>query len=158
MNAYFMSYLQALPPRHRSVASEAVETYLKGEGVGTEKLTSAWAIYEKVRYLAARAEEYSVVLLMNHSYGLIKTLEIGRGGLTETMFDIRVIFREALLANATIIAIAHNHPSGKLSPSRQDDTVTENVKKAAELLHIKLCDHIIVGDGSYYSYMEEGRL
>ena len=72
------------------------------------------------------------ILLLNQHYRLIKKIRISHGGLTETAVDIRVIIREAVLANATILAACHNHPSGNLTPSRQDDELTKTIKQACE--------------------------
>ena len=98
------------------------------------------------------------VLLMNQHYRLIKKLRISHGGITETAVDIRIIIKEAVLANATILAVCHNHPSGNLSPSSQDDHLTKDIKRACELMHIHFLDHVIITDGQYYSYHEQGKL
>ena len=97
------------------------------------------------------------VLLMNQHYRLIKKLRISHGGITETAADIRIIIKEAVLANATILAVCHNHPSGNLSPSSQDDHLTKDIKRACELMRIHFLDHVIITDGQYYSYHESGR-
>ena len=97
------------------------------------------------------------VLLMNQHYRLIKKLRISHGGITETAVDIRIIIKEAVLANATILAVCHNHPSGNLSPSRQDDHLTKDIKRACELMRIHFLDHVIITDGQYYSYHEQGK-
>ena len=98
------------------------------------------------------------VLLLNQHYRLIKKVRISHGGITETAVDIRIIMKEAVLANTTILAVCHNHPSGNLKPSRQDDELTKSIKRACELMHIHFLDHVIVTDGHYYSYHEQGRL
>ena len=97
------------------------------------------------------------ILLMNQNYRLIKKVRISHGGITETAVDIRIIMREAVLANATILAICHNHPSGNLSPSSADSELTRSVKRACEVMRIKFLDHVIITDGAYYSYHEEGK-
>lgn len=102
-------------------------------------------------------EEFHV-LLMNQRFKLIKEVRISHGGITETAVDIRVIMREALLCNATVLAACHNHPSGNTLPSRQDDQLTERIRKACETMRIFFLDHVIVTDGSYYSYHEQGKL
>ena len=71
---------------------------------------------------------------------------------------IRIIMREAVLCNATIIALAHDHPSGNTHPSRQDDQLTKAIKDACQLMRIFLLAHVIVCDGAYMSYREEGKL
>lgn len=98
------------------------------------------------------------LLLMNQNYRLIKKLRLSHGGITEVSVDIRIAIREAVLANSTIIAVCHNHPSGNLRPSRQDDMLTTNLKNACNLMRLHFLDHVILTDGSYYSYHEEGRL
>ena len=97
------------------------------------------------------------VLLMNQHYRLIKKLRISHGGITETAVDIRIIIKEAVRANATILAVCHNHPSGNLSPSSQDDHLTKDIKRACELMRIHFLDHVIITDGQYYSYHEQGK-
>ena len=97
------------------------------------------------------------VLLMNQHYRLIKKVRISHGGITETAVDIRIIIKEAVLANATILAVCHNHPSGNLIPSTQDDELTKGIKRACELMRIHFLDHVIITDGNYYSYHESGK-
>ena len=98
------------------------------------------------------------VLLMNQHYRLIKSVRIARGGITEVSVDVRIIMREALLVNTTVLAVCHNHPSGNLSPSRHDDDITIAIKKACELMRIRFLDHVIITDGQYFSYHESGKV
>ena len=98
------------------------------------------------------------LLLMNQNHRLIKQMRISHGGITEVSVDVRIIMREAVLSNATILAVCHNHPSGSLSPSKMDDELTASLNKACQLMRIKLLDHVIVTDGNYFSYHESGRL
>ena len=96
-------------------------------------------------------------LLMNQNFRLIKKVRISHGGITETAVDIRIIMREAILANTTILAVCHNHPSGNLSPSQADNELTNNIRKACEVMRIHFLDHVIITDGQYYSYHELGK-
>ena len=98
------------------------------------------------------------VLLLNQHYRLIKQVRISHGGITETAVDIRIIIREAVLANATIIAVCHNHPSGNIKPSTYDDQLTQTIKRACAIMRIHFLDHVIVTDGQYYSYHEQGKV
>jgi DNA repair protein RadC len=98
------------------------------------------------------------LLLMNQNKRLIKQVRISHGGITETAVDIRIIMREAVLANATIIAVCHNHPSGNLRPSQYDNDLTSQLQRACQLMRIHFMDHVILTDGSYFSYRETGRL
>lgn len=122
-------------------------------------LGSAVAIYEHMRPLMADLDvEEAWIILMNQNYKLIKSQRISHGGITETAVDIRIVMREAILANATILALCHNHPSNNPSPSSDDDRLTQRVKKACETMRIYFLDHLIICDGQYYSYAERGRL
>ncbi len=98
------------------------------------------------------------LLLMNQNHRLIKQIRISHGGITETAVDIRIIIREAVLANATMLAICHNHPSGSLRPSPMDNDLTTSIQRACQLMRIKFLDHVIITDGAYYSYRETGRV
>ena len=98
------------------------------------------------------------LLLMNQNFRLIKKLRISHGGITEVAVDIRILMKEALLAGATIMAVCHNHPSGSLRPSRADDNLTHSIQQACQVMRIHFLDHVIVTDGNYYSYHEQGKI
>lgn len=98
------------------------------------------------------------VLLLNQAAKVIDKVRISRGGIDQTTADVRTILREALLQRAVQIALVHNHPSGNPSPSRADRNLTDLVKKAAQTMNIQLIDHLIVTDGTYYSFCDEGEL
>lgn len=102
-------------------------------------------------------EECWVVLLNQHSK-MIDKVRISAGGLTAAVVDVRCILREALLKRATLMALCHNHPSGNLIPSAEDDRLTRQLKQAAEVMNIRLLDHVILADGKFYSYADEGRI
>lgn len=122
-------------------------------------MRSADDIYQ---YMHTRMQDLDVeeawVLLLNQACKLIKAMRISHGGISETAVDVRVIMREALLCNATVIALCHNHPSGNPRPSGDDDRLTQNVQKACQTMRIYLLDHLVITDGQYYSYREEGKL
>ena len=111
--------------------------------------------YPMMRDLAV---EECHVLLLNQSSTVIDSVRIGMGGLTETVVDVRIILREALLKRATSLILCHNHPSGNLRPSTHDDRLTNQLREAARLLNLNLVDHVIFTDNGYYSYADEGRL
>lgn len=124
-----------------------------------QDLGSATAVYN---YMHPRMQDLDVeeawILLMNQNFKLIKAVRISHGGITETAVDVRVIMKEALMVNATVMALCHNHPSGNNTPSRLDDKLTERIRKACDIMRIYFLDHVIVCDGAYYSYREKGRL
>ena len=123
------------------------------------ELTTATRIYNHMHPLMQDLDvEEFWVLLMNQNHRLIKKMRIAHGGISEVSVDIRIIMREALQANATIIAVCHNHPSGSLRPSKQDEALTISIKQACQVMRIFFYDHVIITDGNYYSFHEEGRL
>ena len=120
---------------------------------------SADAVWRYFRPTLGTADhEEAHALLMNNRLRLVKAVRLSSGGLTETAVDVRCILREALLANATALTLIHNHPSGNPRPSRDDDNITQKLKRACETMRIYLVDHVIVTDTEYYSYSEEGKL
>jgi len=122
-------------------------------------LCSATAIY---KYMLPKMQDLEVeeahVILMNQNFRLIKSIRLSQGGISEVSVDIRILLKEAILNNATVIAFCHNHPSGNTCPSVVDDKLTQCLKKACDCMRIHFLDHVIVCDGQYYSYHENGRL
>ena len=97
-------------------------------------------------------------IFMNQNYRAIKRMRISHGGISEVSVDIRIVMKEAILCNTTVLVVCHNHPSGSLKPSRSDDDLTNSLKKACDLMRIRFLDHVIITDGAYYSYHEEGKI
>lgn len=124
-----------------------------------EFITTAEDIYHYYKHqLQNLCHEESHVLLLSQRLQVIASRLISKGGLTGTVVDVRLILKEALLANAPNIALVHNHPSGNRKPSREDDSLTERVRQAANTMNIHLIDHVIVASEGYYSYQEAGKL
>ena len=98
------------------------------------------------------------VLYLNHNCQVFGCSTISEGGITNTLADVRMILQGALLTNATGMILAHNHPSGSIRPSRQDDALTRKIVEAANLMDIKVNDHIILTNEEFYSYCDEGRI
>lgn len=98
------------------------------------------------------------IALTNRSAKVIQKIKISQGGTSETSADLRLILKAAVNALASGIILCHNHPSGNIQPSPQDDLLTKNLQKAARLMEISLLDHIVLCDGKYYSYADEGKL
>jgi DNA repair protein RadC len=98
------------------------------------------------------------VLMLNQASKIIDKVKISAGGLSATAVDVRCILREALVKRASAIVLCHNHPSGNIRPSKEDDLLTRHVAQASECMDIRLVDHIILTDGAFYSYSDEGRI
>lgn len=123
------------------------------------RMDSADAIYE---YMHPRMQDLAMeqawALLLNQNFGLIRAMQISQGGISGTAVDVRVVLKEALLNNATVVALCHNHPSNNTTPSGEDNRLTQRLQKACEAMSIYLLDHVIVTDGKYYSYRENGKI
>ena len=150
-----------LTPARKALAEAAIELYkrLQIKQAERQQVISSDTVCDILRPLIGdiEKEEFWAVYL-NQSNRIIRRERLSVGGIAGTYVDIRLIMKEAILCNATGMIIAHNHPSGNEKPSGEDNKITEQVKKAAETLNIRLIDHVIVTSNTYYSYMDNGML
>ena len=102
--------------------------------------------------------EYFKVMYLNRASKPLGIQTISMGGTAATIVDVKMVFSGALLANAQSIILCHNHPSGTLCPSLQDDKLTRQLIEAGKLLDINVTDHIILSTSGYYSYADQGRI
>lgn len=98
------------------------------------------------------------VLFLNRANILIHSERMTSGTDTASLFDVRKIIKTALLENANSLILCHNHPSGNLIPSLQDDQITQRLKEACGFMSISMLDHVILTSAAYYSYRDESRL
>ena len=149
----------SLTPGRRRVAVAAVEIYKRQQSQQVERreIFGSADIYELMGPLIGDLpnEEFWVISL-NQSAKLIKKVRISVGGITQTSADIRLIMRVLIDTRATQFAAVNNHPSGNIRPSNEDKRLTEQLKKAAGLLNIRMIDHVIITNGGYYSFGDEG--
>lgn len=104
-----------------------------------------------------RSEEFWAIFL-NQSNKVIHISKLTQGGITQSVVDVRILFKTALDHYSTGIIIAHNHPSGSLKPSREDMNITQKIHEAGKLLNVQLLDHLIITQSSYFSFSDEGLL
>jgi DNA repair protein RadC len=102
-------------------------------------------------------EEFKVMFL-NKANNVLGVSEISKGGISGTVVDLKLIFSAALNCLASAIVLVHNHPSGNLKPSLQDQKLTNKIVEASKLLDIEVLDHIILTPNSYYSFADSGIL
>lgn len=100
-------------------------------------------------------EEYMYMICMNTKNRIIGVFEISHGNVNSSIVGTREVFQKALLANAVSIILIHNHPSGDVTPSREDVEITKRLVEAGKILGVQVLDHIIVGD-TYASLKEKG--
>jgi DNA repair protein RadC len=98
------------------------------------------------------------VLHLSRSNRILAWKRISQGGIAGTVTDIRLILKDALENTASALIICHNHPSGNLQPSEADREITKKIAEAARIMDIRLLDHIIIGEGGYYSFADENLL
>lgn len=100
--------------------------------------------------------EESWAFLLNNAARIIKRVRISSGGRSETSVDVRMVLKAALLADATCLIFVHNHPSGNVNPSQDDRQLTKRLQEACRTMNLRLLDHVIVTDGAYYSFADNG--
>jgi DNA repair protein RadC len=125
-----------------------------GEKVKVVTSSVAAAIFRSM--LSDLAHEEFWVLLLNRNNLVIDKLMVSRGGLSGTVIDVRIILKMALDKLACSIILCHNHPSGNLVPSEADKEITRKIKEAGKHMDIPVLDHLIIGNGSYFSFADEG--
>lgn len=108
--------------------------------------------------LADLRHEETWVIFLNQANRVIKKSQASKGGLSTTVVDIRMIMKDAIDSLASAMILCHNHPSGNIYPSEEDNQITRKLSAAGALLDIPLLDHIIVGDSEYYSYADKGKI
>lgn len=123
------------------------------------KITSSTSVFELMQPIIGELEhEEFWIIYVNNSNKVIQQSQLSKGGITGTLVDVRLVFKTALLVGAVAIVLAHNHPSGSLQPSNADKQLTQKLKEAGQSLDIKVLDHIIVTQKTYFSFADEGIL
>ncbi len=131
----------------------------QSELINRFQVTSSKEVFQYMQPILSDLEhEEFWVLYLNRSNRIIESYKLSKGGISGTVIDIRLILKKALEVLSSSLIICHNHPSGNRDPSENDRTITEKLKTAANLMDIKLLDHIIVSDNSYFSFADEGLL
>ena len=102
-------------------------------------------------------EEFWVILL-NAATHILNVCQIGKGGVTSTLVDVRIILQQAIMQDATAIILCHNHPSGSVKPSQSDIQLTRQIQQAASIFNIQLMDHVIIHKSRYFSFVENNLL
>ena len=130
-----------------------------GEALELQKITSSSSVFELMQPLIGELshEEFWIVYL-NNSNKVLQTTQLSKGGITGTLVDVRLAFKNALQLGAVAVILAHNHPSGTLTPSQADKELTKKLKRAGDSLDIKVLDHLIITEKAYFSFADENLL
>ena len=113
-------------------------------------------IYNLVRHYADRRQERFLCLSLNGAHEVLATRVVTIGLVNRTIVHPREVFADPILDRASSIVVAHNHPSGNLNPSGEDNEITRRLKNAADILGLHFLDHLIFSENSYFSYEKEG--
>ena len=113
----------------------------------------AYALLQPV--LAELEHEEFWILYLNNANTVIHRSQLSKGGITGTLVDVRLVLKKALEIGAVALILAHNHPSGALSPSEADKKITAKLKTAAKYLDIKVLDHLIIIEGAFFSFADQ---
>lgn len=151
----------SLTPGRKKVAVAAVEMYKRQQSQQVERrqIRMSQDIYELMQpIIGSLTNEEFWVVSINQSAKVIKKVRISVGGIDQTSADIRLIMRVLIDTGAVQFAAVHNHPSGNSRPSNEDKKLTEQLKKAAGIFNIRMMDHVIITDGGYYSFCDEGMI
>jgi DNA repair protein RadC len=146
------------------VAAFQLGQRLAHEALSKQKIDSPELVNELIgREMRMLRKEAMRVVLLDTRYHLIRIEEVSMGSVNESIAHPREVFRPAVIASAYAVIVVHNHPSGDPSPSQADHSLTRRLAEAAELMQIKLLDHIIIGAQSnngpgYFSFKEAGVL
>ena len=136
-------------------ALEFARRRIRPEGT---KITSPTDVLPLIKHYADRKQEHLLCLSLNGANEVIATRVITIGLLNRTQIHPREVFADALTDRAAAIILAHNHPSGSVSPSKEDEAVTRRIRESGEVLGIQLLDHLIFTLKDYYSFREHGYL
>jgi DNA repair protein RadC len=109
-------------------------------------------------YFANLTHKEFFCIFLNRANKVIKIDQLSKGGISGTVTDVRLLFKNAVLLTASGVIVVHNHPSGNLNPSESDVKITRKIKEAGNLLDIQLIDHLIIYDSEYYSFADNGVL
>ncbi len=111
-----------------------------------------------IRHYADRKQEHFICISINGANEVIASRVITVGLVNKTQVHPRGVFADPIMDRASAIIVAHNHPSGGLTPSKEDFEITKQLKEAGETLGINLLDHIIFNHKEYYSFLEHGEI
>lgn len=126
------------------------------DAVRLDKITSSRSVFDLMQPIIGELpHEEFWILYLNNSNKVIQKNQLSKGGITGTLVDVRLVLKSALEVGATALILCHNHPSGTLFPSQADKDVTLKLKTAAQSLDIKVLDHLIITEKTYFSFADE---
>jgi DNA repair protein RadC len=124
-----------------------------------QAISSSQSVFELMQpVIGELPHEEFWILYLNNAHKIMLKAQLSKGGITGTLVDVRLVYKTALELGSVGIILAHNHPSGTLRPSESDKQITKKLKMAGEQLDIRVLDHLIITEHSYFSFADEGML
>lgn len=138
---------------------EIMRRYAAEEPVRQQPVTSSEVIYRLLVDEIGNLDHEEIWLLtLNRRHMVTSRTCLTKGTATASLFDVKAAIKHAILQNADALVLAHNHPSGGLIPSPEDNNITRTLKEACNFMGLRLLDHLIVTANGYFSYNDQGRL
>ena len=175
--------MQANDNRLTTLERRTRKELLKIKGLGKLKVTQIEAVMELIRrynmegvaekpIIRSSQDIYNIMnpvignkpheeiwaLILNRRNQLVKQFQISKGGTSATVFDVKMVLKEAILENASGLILCHNHPSGNLMPSTNDDAITRQCFKACQTIDVRMLDHVIITANGFHSYNDQGNM
>jgi DNA repair protein RadC len=141
------------PVFHREVIREDFPSYLP-----TSRFTTPRQVFEMFHDLRLEAKENFLTLHLDGKNRIIAIDKVAIGSLNQAVVHPREVFKSAVLSSAAAVLLIHNHPSGDPQPSAEDIRITRRLKECGDLLGINVLDHIVIGEGQYFSFVESGMM
>ena len=138
---------------------ELIKNYFREDIPDEEPIRCSKQIYDLMKYKIGNIDHEEIwILLLNRQNKVTKEFKLTSGTGTSSVFDLKQAIKLAILENSEAMILCHNHPSGTLKPSPQDDKITQELKQACKFMNLRLLDHVIVTVKGYYSYLDSSRL
>ena len=159
-----INILQACDIEIEYIAGKAAAKKIKAakELINSEddktQIRSSNDAYQIVKDMQFLDHERFEVLALNRNNKVMERILISQGGVAATVVDLKILFKRLLICGASGFICVHNHPSGNLQPSQNDFDLTRKIKEGANLIDLKLYDHIIVAGNSFYSFVDNGNI
>lgn len=138
---------------------ELIKRYCNEDIPKDEQIVSSQQVFLRMRQIIGNLDHEEIwVLYLNRRNQVMKQMQLTTGTSVASIFDLKKVIKHALLENAEGVILCHNHPSGNLNPSQQDDAITKDLHEACKLMKLQLLDHVIVTANQHFSYRDAGRV
>lgn len=147
--------LKVLTPKYTTLTiNEELPDYLRKN----RRITSSADVYQMFKHLIGNPREVFICLHVDSKNRVLCADYVSQGSLSSSIVHPRELFSGAILSAAAGLVLIHQHPSGDPKPSAEDFALTKRLKEGADILGIRILDHCVIGEGTYYSFADQGEL